>query len=62
MHRYSRASMASAFSKRTLSLNGALGRSKSSVENFVKHPQAILVRQLISRVSSASSVMRPSRY
>ena len=62
MHPYSRASMASAFSNRALSLNGALGLSKSSVENFLKHPQVILVRRLISRVMSASSVMRPPRY
>ena len=62
MHPYSRASMASAFSNRPLSLNGALGLSKSSVENFLKHAQAILVRWLISRVRSASLVMRPSRY
>ena len=34
MHPYSRASMASAFSNQALSLNGALGLSKSSVENF----------------------------
>ena len=62
MHPYRRASMASAFSNRALSLNGAFGLSKSSVENFLKHPQAILVRRLISRVMSASSVMRPPRY
>ena len=56
-------SKASAFSNRALSLNGALGLSKSSVENFLKHPRAILVRRLISRVMSASSaVMRPPRY
>ena len=30
-------SMASAFSNRALSLNGAFGLSKSSVENFLKH-------------------------
>ena len=54
--------MASAFSNRALSLNGALGLSKSSVENFLKHPQAILVRRLISRVMSASSVIRPPSY
>ena len=60
MHPYSKAS---AFSNRALSLNGALGLSKSSVENFLKHPQAILVRRLISRVMSASSaVMRPPTY
>ena len=62
MHPYSRASMAYAFSNRALSLNGALGLSKSSVENFLKHTRAILVRRLISRVMSASSVMRPPRY
>ena len=62
MHPYSRASIASAFSNRALSLNGALGLSKSSVKNFLKHSQAILVRWLIFRVMSASSVMRPSRY
>ena len=62
MHPYGRASMASAFSNRALSLNGAFGLSKSSVENFLKHPQAILVRRLISGVMSASSVMRPPRY
>ena len=45
---YSRASMASAFSNRALGLNGALGLSKSSVENFLKHPQAILVWWLMS--------------
>ena len=39
-----------------------IGLSKSSVENFLKHPQAILVRRLISGVMSASSVMRPPRY
>ena len=55
-------SMASASSNRASSLNGAFGLSKSSVENFLKHPQAILVRRLISRVMSASSVMRPPRY
>ena len=43
MHPYSRASMASAFSNRALSLNGKFGLSKSSMENFLKHPQAILV-------------------
>ena len=62
MHPYSRASKASAFSNRALSLNGALGLSKSSVENFLKHPQAILVRRFMSRVMSASSVMRPPKY
>ena len=62
MRPYSRASTASAFSNRALSLNGALGRSKSSVDNLLKHSQAILVRRLISRVRSASSVMRPPRY
>ena len=62
MHPYSRASMASAFSNRALILNGTLDLSKSSVENFLKHPQAILVRRLISRVGSASLVMRPPRY
>ena len=56
MHPYSRASMASAFSNRALSLNGVLALSKSSVENFLKHPQAILVRCLMSRVMSASLV------
>ena len=35
MHPYSRASMASAFSNRALSLNGALELSKSSAENFL---------------------------
>ena len=62
MHPYSRASMASAFSNRALSLNGAFGLSKSSVENFLKHPQAILVRRLVSGVMLASSVMSPPRY
>ena len=62
MHPYRRASMTSAFSNRALSLNGAFGLSKSSVENILKHPQAILVRRLISGVMSASSVMRPPRY
>ena len=61
MHPYSRTFMASAFNNRALSFNGALGLSKSSVENFLKHPQAILVRRLISRVMSASSVMTPPR-
>ena len=51
--------MVSAFSNRALSLDGALGLSKSSVEDFLKHPQAILVRRLMSCVMSASSVMRP---
>ena len=45
MHPYRRASMASAFSNRALSLNGAFGLSKSSVENFLKHPQAIFHTQ-----------------
>ena len=36
MHPYSRASMASAFSNAALSLNSALGLSKSSVEIFFK--------------------------
>ena len=62
MHPYSRASIASSFSNRALSLNGALGLLKSSVENFLKHPQASLVRRLITRLMSASSVMRPPRY
>ena len=62
MHPYSRVSMPSAFSNRALSLNGALGLSKSSVENFLNHPQAILLWWLISRVTSASSVMKPPRY
>ena len=62
MHPYSSAFMASALNNRVLSLNGALGFSKSSVENFLKHPQANLMRRLISRVRSASSVMRPPRY
>ena len=53
MHPYRRASMASAFSNRALSLNGAFGPSKSSVENFLKHPQAMMVRRLISGVMSA---------
>ena len=47
---------------RALSLNDALGLSKSSAENFLKHPHAILVRRLMSRVMSASSVTRPLRY
>ena len=54
--------MASAFSNRALSLNGALDLSKCSMENFLKHPQAILVRRLMSRAMSASSVMRPPKY
>ena len=63
MHPYSRASMASTVSSnRALSLNGALDLSKSSVENFLKHPQAISVRRLISRVMSASSVMAAQIY
>ena len=62
MHPYSRASMASAFSNRPLSLNGVLSLSKISVENFVKHSHAVLVRWLMSRVMSASSVMRLPRY
>ena len=62
MHPYSRASMASAVRNRALSLNGALDLPKSSMENFLKHSQVILVRPLISRVMSASSVMRPPRY
>ena len=61
MHPYSRASMASAFSNRALSFNGTLGLSKSSVENLLKHPEAILGRPLIYHVMSASSVMRPPR-
>ena len=44
------------------SLNGALGLLKSSVNNFLKHPQAVLVRWLISRGRSASSATRPPRY
>ena len=62
MRPYSRDSMASAFSNRALNLNGALGLSKSSVENFLMYAQAILLRRLISRVTSASSLMRPPRY
>ena len=62
MHPYSRVSMASTLCNRALSLNGALGLLKSSVENFLNHLQASLVRRLISRVVSASSVMRPPRY
>ena len=62
MHPYNKASMAFAFGNRALSLNGALGLSKSSLENFLKHPQASLVRRLTSRVMSASSVMRPPSY
>ena len=61
MHPYSRASMAVAFTNRALLLNGALGLSKSSVENFLECPQAIVVGWLIFRVRSASSVMRPPR-
>ena len=59
MHKYSRASIASAFSNRALSLNDALGRSKSSVENFLKYPKRFwcIAVWLISRVSSASSVI-----
>ena len=62
MDPYSRASMASAFSNRALSLSGAFSLSRSSVENFLKHPQAILVRRLISGGMPASSVMRQPRY
>ena len=62
MNPYSRASMTCAFSNRALSLNGVLGLSKSSAENFLKHPQANLARRLICRVRSASSVMRPPGY
>ena len=62
MQPYSRASMVSAFSNRVLSPNDALGLSKSSVENFPKHPQTIFVRRLMSRVMSASSEMRTPRY
>ena len=40
MHPYSRASMASTLSNRALSLNGELGLSKSSVENFLKYSHA----------------------
>ena len=46
MHPYSRASMASAFSNRALSRNGAFGLSRSSEEKFLKHPQAVLVQLL----------------
>ena len=62
MHPYSRVSMASTLCNRALSLNGALGLLKSSVENLLNYLQASLVRRLISRVVSASSVMRPPRY
>ena len=62
MHSHSRASMASAFSNRVLILNVSLGRSKGSVGIFLKHLNAIFMRGLISRVRSASSVMRPPRY
>ena len=62
MHPYSRAFMASAFSNRALSLNGAFGLSKSSVENFLKHPQAILVRRLISRVMTPYGILVKSIY
>ena len=58
MHPYGRTFMVSAFSNRALSLNGALGLSKSSVKNFLKYPQAILGRRLISRGRSASSVRK----
>ena len=50
------------FQQPASSLNGALGLSKSSVENFLNYPQAVLVRRLIYRVMSASSIMRPPRH
>ena len=62
MHPYSRASIASALSSRTLSLHGALGRSKSSRENLLMHAHAALLRWLISCVSSPSSLTRPPKY
>ena len=62
MHPYSRASIASALNSRTLSLHGALGRSKSSRENFLMHAHAALLRWLISCVSSPSSLTRPPKY
>ena len=60
MHPYNRASIASAFSNRALSLNGAFGLSKSSVENFLKHLQAILVRRLIDSQNVFNSSSRSS--
>ena len=62
MHPYSRASIASALNSRTLSLHGTLGRSKSSRENLLMHAHAALLRWLISRVSSPSSLTRPPKY
>ena len=62
MHPYSRASIASALNSRTLSLHGALGRSKSSRENLLIHAHAALLRWLISCVSSPSSLTRPPKY
>ena len=62
MHPYSRASIASALNSRTLSLHGALGRSKSSRENLLMHAHAALLRWLISCVSSPSSLTRPPKY
>ena len=62
MHPYSRASIASALNSRTLSLHGALGRSKSSRENLLMHAHAALFRWLISCVSSPSSLTRPPKY
>ena len=62
MHPYSRASIASALNGRTLSLHGALGRSKSSRENLLIHAHAALLRWLISCVSSPSSLTRPPKY
>ena len=49
MHPYSRASIASALNSRTLSLHGALGRSKSSRENLLMHAHAALLRWLVKR-------------
>ena len=62
MHPYSRASIASALNSRTLSLHGALGRSKSSRENLLMHAHAALLRWLISCVSSPSSLTRSPKY
>ncbi|CAM9473835.1 unnamed protein product, partial [Sphacelaria rigidula] len=62
MHPYSKAFIVSAFSRRTLSLHGAFGRSKSSRENSLVHAHATLLRLLISCVSSSPLVTSPPVY
>ncbi|CAB1105613.1 unnamed protein product [Ectocarpus sp. CCAP 1310/34] len=62
MQPYSSASIASAWSRRILSRNGAFGLSKSCRPYRLRYAHAPLLLWLISGVRSPCSLTRPPRY